>query len=477
MALLIPGLKPHVVTKPHTRLYHQKRSLEYIRVCFAIPAHVYDSETINFNQNGLFEALFILVSPLSTFYITNLGTRNRRFPECRGQSHGMMKHNFNLKFVLGAVSMCSFVGIQLALLFTALKIRSDRDTRSFSNLPNIATAFNCFVGTVYAILVRDGWLLLANFCGWCIAMYCVGIYSYYSPQRDALFLLNLIAQVVVATLGVYGKTNWVGTIMMVGALGMMASPLATITEVISMNSLESMPLPLSAACFLNGLSWCLYGALKNDLFIAIPNGLGAMCASVQLYVWALYCPYPEGGDYTANGTSRKKSWSAGSLRRQGSYLIVSDDEEDSGSEYSFDGEGGSESKRDSLVSPPASVRAKRLLSKVTEEGDTLDGTYEEAGAGLPLSARSWEGDYIEDGVHDDRGSFRPPGFGLQLARLSEVSRWSNASNASNISDLTWATSTKSRLSKFFPALGYGAAGGEVDEGGDEKEKKKDEMSI
>ena len=98
----------------------------------------------------------------------------------------------------------------------------------------------------------------------------------------------------------------VGWIMMIGAVAMMAAPLAALKDVISMNSLESMPLHLSAACFINGFTWCLYGTLLDDMFIAIPNGLGAMCGLAQLYVWVLYSPF-QGSDYLRQSTGSRSS--------------------------------------------------------------------------------------------------------------------------------------------------------------------------
>ena len=351
----------------------------------------------------------------------------------------------NHQVVVGAIAATSFIGIQMSLLATALNIQKNRNTRRFSNIPNIATSLNCFIGTIYAVMIHDAWLLIANFSGWCIAMYCVAIYIYYSPQRDSNYIFgSLIVKFIVATLGVYDKINVVGWVMMVGAVVMMASPLATISEVISMNSLESMPFPLSAACFLNGLTWCLYGMLRNDMFIAVPNGLGTLCALAQLYVWALYCPYPEGDHIHRSSRGSTGSRGSAGLRRQGSYLIVSDDDDDddddeegekSGSDYSFDETRNEEGKRDETE--PSSVQSpRRTLSRVCEE-DTFEGEL--------------------------MGS--PHRFSLRLSRSSEEARWSNTSN---ISDLTWATSTKSHFPSFFPlpAGGYGSVSRGKEEQGD-----------
>lgn len=50
----------------------------------------------------------------------------------------------------------------------------------------------------------------------------------------------------------------------------------------------SLHLPLSILSGLNGLLWFAYGLAITDYFIAVPNGLGALLAGVQLAFIVIY---------------------------------------------------------------------------------------------------------------------------------------------------------------------------------------------
>ena len=122
------------------------------------------------------------------------------------------------------------------------------------------------------------------------------------------------------------------------------------------------------------------------------------------------------------------------------------EDEDSGSEYSFD-----EGKGGEVQFEEGEGRVLRHLSKVTEEGSVMSG--DEAG-----------------------GSWLPPLPTLESQRPSSVSP------KSDISDITWATSNRGSLvrlsmSKFFSGFAsYGAINGEDhrqsggDRGGDGDEE-------
>ncbi|XP_045083591.1 uncharacterized protein [Aegilops tauschii subsp. strangulata] len=78
------------------------------------------------------------------------------------------------------------------------------------------------------------------------------------------------------------------------ALGVLRHPLHHIRldngKVIKTKSVEYMPFFLSLLSFLNGVCWMSYALIKFDLYVTIPNGLGALFG---LVLACYYRPTPK----------------------------------------------------------------------------------------------------------------------------------------------------------------------------------------
>ena len=68
-----------------------------------------------------------------------------------------------------------------------------------------------------------------------------------------------------------------------------ATPLSTVFEVVRSRNSASLSLPLCAMNVANGGLWLVYGIAIRDLFIAVPNGIGALLGCLLL---ALICAFP-----------------------------------------------------------------------------------------------------------------------------------------------------------------------------------------
>jgi len=67
-----------------------------------------------------------------------------------------------------------------------------------------------------------------------------------------------------------------------------ASPLTTMSQVIKEKSSASLNWPVSMMNVLNGTLWLFYGLAIKDLFISIPNTIGAVLGLLQLSLVAIY---------------------------------------------------------------------------------------------------------------------------------------------------------------------------------------------
>lgn len=92
---------------------------------------------------------------------------------------------------------------------------------------------------------------------------------------------------------------FVGFLSVVSLISMFASPLFIINLVIKTRSVEYMPFYLSLATFLMSLSFFGYGMSKQDLFISVPNGIGALLGIIQLVLYFCYSRSSDEGGHRA----------------------------------------------------------------------------------------------------------------------------------------------------------------------------------
>lgn len=69
-----------------------------------------------------------------------------------------------------------------------------------------------------------------------------------------------------------------------------AAPCCMIADVIKKRSAEMLPMPLILMSFISSVQWLAFGMIAKDLFIQIPNLLGAILSGMQL---SLFCIYPQ----------------------------------------------------------------------------------------------------------------------------------------------------------------------------------------
>lgn len=67
-----------------------------------------------------------------------------------------------------------------------------------------------------------------------------------------------------------------------------AAPLSTVLEVVRTRSSATLNLPLSVMNVVNGSLWLVYGLAIDDLFIAVPNGVGAVLGVVYCILLFAY---------------------------------------------------------------------------------------------------------------------------------------------------------------------------------------------
>ncbi|MCO5595041.1 hypothetical protein L7F22_049078 [Adiantum nelumboides] len=102
---------------------------------------------------------------------------------------------------------------------------------------------------------------------------------------------GIIIVLTLTVLPVDRRALFVGTIAAVLNTAMYAAPLAAMKNVIETKSVESMPFLLSLCTLINSCLWAIYGILKKDPFIIVPNALGVVFGILQLTLYARYHDY------------------------------------------------------------------------------------------------------------------------------------------------------------------------------------------
>ncbi|XP_077242526.1 bidirectional sugar transporter SWEET6b-like [Tasmannia lanceolata] len=205
----------------------------------------------------------------------------------------------NIVGIIGnIISFCLFISPAP----TFYKIWKKGSVEQFSPIPYLATLLNCMLWVFYGLpIVHPNSLLVVtiNGTGFVLEAIYLSMYFLYSTKEQRLRALKfLVAElvfmvivviVVLTTAHTHSKrTLIVGVLCVIFGACMYASPLSVMKLVIETKSVKYMPFYLSLANFLNGICWTAYALIRFDIFITIPNGLGALFGAVQLILYGCY---------------------------------------------------------------------------------------------------------------------------------------------------------------------------------------------
>ncbi|KAF7049729.1 hypothetical protein CFC21_058217 [Triticum aestivum] len=196
------------------------------------------------------------------------------------------------------------------------RICAAKDVEKFKPDPYLATLLNCMLWVFYGLpIVHANSTLVVTINGIGLAVEAVYLVIFFiystikkgvctspinssdSPFRrkmlivlgiEAAFMLAVVVGVLHGTHTHKKRSMIVGILCVIFGCIMYASPLTIISKVIRTKSVEYMPFLLSLVSFLNGCCWTTYALIKFDLYVMIPNGLGAFLSLVQLILYFFY---------------------------------------------------------------------------------------------------------------------------------------------------------------------------------------------
>ncbi|KAL8134377.1 hypothetical protein AgCh_009414 [Apium graveolens] len=184
---------------------------------------------------------------------------------------------------------------------TFKRIILNKSTEQFSGIPYLMTMLNCALSAWYGMpFVSSNNILVSalNGTGAGIEAIYVLIFLIYAPKKEKLKILGILTFVLtvfctIAFISIFvlhhqKRKIFCGLAAAIFSVIMYGSPLSVMRLVIRTRSVEYMPFLLSLFSFLCGTSWCIFGLLGEDLFVAIPNGVGGGLGIVQLILYAIY---------------------------------------------------------------------------------------------------------------------------------------------------------------------------------------------
>ena len=134
---------------------------------------------------------------------------------------------------------------------------------------------------LYSFYIGDYVILFASVCAVFFGLtYCIIFWQFSKtpkPPRIILFLvimsINLIGILCVSIyLGKERGINFLGLTSMISSLFLSFSPLSVLTTMVKEQTLEGLRPEMSATILINAVCWIIYGAVKEDIFIWLPNG-------------------------------------------------------------------------------------------------------------------------------------------------------------------------------------------------------------
>ncbi|CAI0568693.1 unnamed protein product [Linum tenue] len=157
-----------------------------------------------------------------------------------------MAVHFSLMFLFGLLGNAISCMVCLAPLPTFYQIWKKKTSQGFQSIPYVIGLFSAMLWLFYALFAKDAMLLITiNVFTFFMQTFYIAVYLFY------------------ATIVVQRK-------------------------VIKTKSVEFMPISLSFFLTLSAVMWFMYGFLKKDPYVAVPNILGFTFGILQMILYLIY---------------------------------------------------------------------------------------------------------------------------------------------------------------------------------------------
>ncbi|CAN1242239.1 Bidirectional sugar transporter SWEET10 [Linum perenne] len=211
-----------------------------------------------------------------------------------------MAVHFSLVFLFGLLGNAISCFVCLAPMPTFYQIWKKKTSEGYQSIPYVIGLFSAMLWLFYAMFAKDAMLLITiNVFTFIMQTFYITIYLLYSNKSDRMTTIKLLSFFNVIGFGVictvslaftHGelRVKLLGWICMVFSLCVFVAPLGIVRKVIKTKSVEFMPISLSFFLTLSAVMWFMYGFLKKDPYVAVPNILGLTFGILQMVLYLIY---------------------------------------------------------------------------------------------------------------------------------------------------------------------------------------------
>ncbi|CAI0446683.1 unnamed protein product [Linum tenue] len=211
-----------------------------------------------------------------------------------------MAVHFSLMFLFGLLGNAISCMVCLAPLPTFYQIWKKKTSEGFQSLPYVIGLFSAMLWLFYALFAKDAMLLVTiNVFTFFMQTLYIAIYLLYATKKDMITTIKLLSFFNVVGFGAictltlafthgFLRVQVLGWICMVFSLCVFVAPLGIVRKVIKTKSVEFMPISLSFFLTLSAVMWFMYGFLKKDPYVAVPNILGFTFGILQMVLYMVY---------------------------------------------------------------------------------------------------------------------------------------------------------------------------------------------
>lgn len=233
----------------------------------------------------------------------DLKQRSRRLPSALAVRGGFAPPANFVTVFTEKVAPTLGTGIANAMFVSGIpavqKARAAGTLGELNPVPFAMVLANCMAWVSYGCITQNPYAYWANAPGILLGMYMVmtGMQLGDSVARKQMEKLVLALGAVLVIAGhfstlVLKTTEQRRVLFGYVANGLLllyyASPLTTMSQVIKKKSSASLNWPVSMMNVVNGTLWLFYGLAIKDLFISIPNTIGAVLGLLQLSLVAIF---------------------------------------------------------------------------------------------------------------------------------------------------------------------------------------------
>mmetsp|Transcript_15295 Transcript_15295/g.15426 ORF Transcript_15295/g.15426 Transcript_15295/m.15426 type:complete len:287 (+) Transcript_15295:316-1176(+) len=212
--------------------------------------------------------------------------------------------------ILVPSTACFFNNIMyITPLAKVLQVRFDKKLGAINPYPWVLMIFNCFGWLIYSCLQPDIFLFWSVFPGMTLGIFytltafgVLGVKNKFEEKlREGMelmimtgvifwgIIIMLITQILVAIPnGDHIALNMIRYVASSFQVMFLFSPLSTLTTVIRTRDSSSLHMPMAIVNGTNCVLWVLYGIVKGDPFLWVPNFLGLICTAPQIILIFLF---------------------------------------------------------------------------------------------------------------------------------------------------------------------------------------------